>query len=96
MKTQDKGWEDPKKILVEKLDMHLVGNEFTAQNVIRILEAIKSTKSQAKLEEMKKYDSIFKWLLGEEGDFPDLSQPPHYSFRSELRKRLSILNEQSQ
>ncbi len=36
----------------------------------------------------KKYADIFSWLQGTNGEFPDLSQKPHYSFRAELRSRL--------
>ena len=42
-------------------------------------------------QEKEKYKEIFEWLLGEKGDFPDLSQKPHYSFRTELRERLKGL-----
>lgn len=42
-----------------------------------------------KEDKITQYEEIFSWLLGENGNFPDLSQKPHYSFRSELRKRLS-------
>lgn len=38
-------------------------------------------------EAMKETEDLMLWLLGEDGDFPDLSQKPHYSFRTELRKR---------
>lgn len=39
----------------------------------------------------KKYQSIFAWLLGEEGDFPESEPGKRYGFRSELRKRLAII-----
>lgn len=56
---------------------------------------LKDAVAQAKAEERdalrKEYTAIFAWLLGEKGDFPDLSQKPHYSFRTELRQRLSHL-----
>ena len=46
-------------------------------------------------EEWKTYhdqvESIFNWLQGENGDFPDLSQKPHYSFRSDLRRLRATL-----
>lgn len=42
-------------------------------------------------EEFEKYDDIFAWLLGEHGEFPDLSQKPHYRFRTELRERIKHL-----
>lgn len=32
-------------------------------------------------------DDIFQWLFGRGGDFPDLSQKPHYAFRTELRAK---------
>lgn len=38
-----------------------------------------------------KYESIFKWLLGEDGDFPE-SVPGHrYNWRGELRIRLAAI-----
>lgn len=40
-------------------------------------------------EERRKNKDIFDWLLGEKGDFPDLSQKAHYSFRKELRKKIA-------
>jgi hypothetical protein len=40
----------------------------------------------------EKYDPIFKWLLGENGDFPESEQGKRYNFRTELRKRLQLLN----
>ncbi len=44
------------------------------------------------LEEIEnKYKDIFDWLLGQNGDFPNLAEKPHYSFRTELRERLSRL-----
>lgn len=39
-----------------------------------------------------KHDEIYKWLLGESGDFP-LSEPgKRYNWRTELRRRLAELN----
>lgn len=52
---------------------------------------IRSEISLAVAGERERYAEIFAWLLGEGGDFPDLSQKPHYSFRTELRKKLSTL-----
>lgn len=37
-------------------------------------------------------ESIFDWLHGENGEFPDLSQKPHYRFRSQLRQMRKMLN----
>lgn len=53
-------------------------------------EALAERQSCEEMVEM--YDEIFKWLLGEKGDFPDLSQKPHYSFRTELRAKLTQPN----
>lgn len=53
-----------------------------------LLVFIESEISRALLERDKKYKKIFDWLLGIKGDFPDLSRPPHYKFRSELRVML--------
>lgn len=56
------------------------------------IEKFISQVEQSAIERTRKtYDPIFKWLLGENGRFPDLSQRPHYSFRSELRERLKSL-----
>jgi hypothetical protein len=38
-------------------------------------------------------ESIFAWLHGDNGDFPDLSQKPHYSFRSQLRTMRKALDD---
>ena len=47
-------------------------------------------------ERDEKYNDIFKWLMGDDGDsaieFPDLSKPPHYRFRSILKQMLDILS----
>ncbi len=74
--------------------------EGTEMTLLRIgetyknLDLIISETIQKTLEEVKKdYDPIFKWLLGENGDFPDLSEKPHYKFRTELRDRLAHLKE---
>lgn len=40
----------------------------------------------------KTYDHIFKWLLGENGDFPESEPGKRYNFRTELRKRLQLLS----
>lgn len=40
----------------------------------------------------KTYDPIFKWLLGENGDFPESEPGKRYNFRTELRKRLQLLS----
>lgn len=37
------------------------------------------------------YDEIFKWLLGESGDFPRSEPGKRYGFRTELRARLANL-----
>ena len=42
-----------------------------------------------------KYKEIFDWLLGLNGDFPNLAEKPHYRFRTELRERLSSLSHES-
>lgn len=42
-----------------------------------------------------KHESIFKWLLGEEGNFP-LSEPgKRYNFHTELREKLKAISERT-
>ncbi len=62
----------------------------------RIKSFIRSVLEKSRQEQRNKYDSIFKWLLGENGDFPDLSQKPHYKFRTELREKLASLTPNSE
>lgn len=45
---------------------------------------LRSKISSTLAQRDEEYAEIFKWLLGEKGDFPDLSQKPHYSFRNIL------------
>lgn len=45
----------------------------------------------AREAERERHSSIYKWLLGESGEFPNLAEKPHYSFRTELRKRIEAL-----
>ena len=57
--------------------------------------ALTQTAEKARVEERElmklEYNRIFGWLLGNYGDFPDLSKKPHYSFRTELREKLEAL-----
>jgi hypothetical protein len=53
---------------------------------IRRVEAEAEARGREKAEKL--YAPIFDWLYGVNGEFPDLSQKPHYRFRTELRKRL--------
>ena len=56
------------------------------------LAFLKNEISLAVKERDKQYKEIFNWLDGSKGDdFPDLSQKPHYRFRSEMRRRLEAL-----
>lgn len=57
----------------------------------RIDSKIDEASARTAEEQERKYEEIFKWLMGEKGDFPDLSKKPHYSFRKELRKKLSAI-----
>lgn len=41
----------------------------------------------------RQYDDIFKWLLGENGDFLQSEPGKRYNWRSELRKRLQALKQ---
>ncbi len=54
-------------------------------------QSLIEAKAEGAREREKKYADIFSWLQGLNGDFPDLSQKPHYSFRTELRKRLASI-----
>lgn len=70
----------------EDMRMHLWGN------IERLENESYAAGAEAKAAEVRgEYDEIFKWLLGESGDFPNLSEKSHYSFRTELRERLSAL-----
>ncbi len=55
------------------------------------LSIVASEKERAVSERESAYQEVFEWLLGEKGGFPDLSQKPHYSFRTELRKKLQLI-----
>ena len=59
-------------------------------------QALTQTAEKARVEERElmklEYNRIFGWLLGNYGDFPDLSKKPHYSFRIELREKLEALS----
>lgn len=55
------------------------------------IDLIRQEICKAEEGKKKEYAEIFAWLLGEKGDFPDFSQKPHYSFRTELRKKLEAL-----
>lgn len=39
-------------------------------------------------EVMAGHEAIFRWLLGEDGDFPESQPGRRYGFRTELRARL--------
>lgn len=57
------------------------------------LDALLTSSYQAGVEARDvQYKGIFDWLHGLSGDFPDLSQKPHYCFRTELRERLQALS----
>lgn len=60
------------------------GKELIAQSLTRI------AKATAEAEE-KKYNEIFSWLLGENGDFPVSVPGNRYNFRTELRQRIADL-----
>ncbi len=60
----------------------------TPNSIVSFIDdALTSIDQQAREEERKKVEDVISWLLGENGDFPDLSQKPHYKFRTELRKK---------
>lgn len=68
----------------EDLKKVLFSQDFINQ---AIEEALKSRDKKL----IERYQDIFSWLLGENGEFPNLSQKPHYRFRTELRERLKKL-----
>lgn len=85
-------------------DMLLVKSQgYDVERIIKIRDEIAdwwlSKLSQASKEAVEgiemKYEEIFAWLLGMGRDFPDLSKKPHYSFRTELRKKLDALHPHS-
>lgn len=43
---------------------------------------------------LEAHKEIFSWLMGETGSFPPSEAGKRYAFRSELRKRLAMLDEQ--
>lgn len=57
-----------------------------------ILERIQA----AQTIEAKKHEDIYKWLLGEAGDFPVSEPGKRYGWRIELRQRLAHLKEKGQ
>jgi hypothetical protein len=60
------------------------------------LTALKDTLSTIEPDEIRrecdaKYEPIFRWLFGEEGDFPE-SKPGHrYNWRKQLREKLAAI-----
>lgn len=89
MNINQSGWE---KSFDDKFDYGVLsGNDPDEDITDDVKSFIRQELARQKEEDRKKYDQIFKWLLGKNGDFPDLSQKPHYSFRTELRKRLDAV-----
>ena len=58
----------------------------------KLFALIKDIDRQARIDQDKKYDSISQWLLGLNGDFPSPEKGKRFNWRSELRDRLSTLN----
>lgn len=87
------------KPLVEKMkakypqDLEGLEPALTSDIAEIVLEVLAAETLKAREEVEQKYADIFAWLLGEKGDFPNVTDKPHYSFRTELRKRLSTLSE---
>lgn len=71
--------------------------DFLAEELERQREEFLNQKANVHDQEVRKQafkevdDQIIKWLRGLDGDFPDLSQNPHYKFRTELRERWEAL-----
>ncbi|MES2216647.1 MAG: hypothetical protein V4481_05135 [Patescibacteria group bacterium] len=57
-----------------------------------IQEELERARGEERKRIEKKYKDIFDWLHGLNGEFPDLSQKPHYRFRSELDKKIKDIN----
>jgi hypothetical protein len=81
--------------LLQNLEKRLIRDTTTA-----LTEAKQAGIDEGKFQERVKWEtyqdqveSIFAWLHGENGDFPDLSQKPHYSFRSQLRTMRKALDD---
>jgi hypothetical protein len=53
--------------------------------------SIASRDRRIRRECEKKYDHIFKWLLGEEGDFPAVKPGRLFGWRGELSERLTAI-----
>lgn len=54
-------------------------------------QALTAYVERQNLSERQRYDEIFKWLLGETGEFPHSVKGARYNWRSELRNRLAQL-----
>lgn len=92
MKHEDKTMEDrfKKSLCWQDKDgkWFLNGNPTTVPDIIHFIHQEISLTEKWKV---KQYEDIFKWLLGENGEFPNVMDKPHYAFRTELRRRLTSL-----
>ena len=59
---------------------------FSEYELEQLTKTLTEIDKQAREEEGKKYSEIFKWLLGESGDFPQSEKGKRYGFRTELRE----------
>ena len=90
---KNKNYIDDIKKLFKIMQKDVAMCNHLSDSYLEDLIKIYNQVERRKVEELeKKYKDIFLWLSGENGDFSDLSQKPHYSFRTELRERLKSLS----
>lgn len=97
--TPEQGNEEWRAIVLMALNGAGVPEE-EAERQVRLIEPMMlgafaniaaETEARVKRGMGERYQPIFDWLFGMNGDFPNLSEPPHYRFRTELQKRLTAL-----
>lgn len=81
----------PENTLRESIDDFIAEVEQGNQTHEEATEQAMQAFTAAMETERKQYDEIFKWLLGESGDFPESLPGTRYNWRPELRKRLAEL-----
>lgn len=73
-------------------DLESENAKLKAESTVRLQAWESATREIEKLNSsIAKYREIFKWLLGESGEFPESIPRKRYGFRTELRKRLEAL-----
>lgn len=83
---------------IDNLLADLIYDVYGQESTTTILRLKQNAKAQLvaliKLQQEAlhaEYDEIFKWLLGESGDFPQSVKGARYNWRPELRNRLNKL-----